>query len=262
MGLYITFPITILIEVVFPVVLGYWVIHRYHTKWRLVGIGALIFLVSQMVHIPMLDGINWLFTNNVLPTPKGYQLVLLNAVIGGLAAGLCEETARLVGFKLLKQPVQNEGGAFSLGVGHGGMESILIAGLPMALTFLSMVALKNANPSDPSMDPVTVLQIANMWKMSWITPLASALERLVAMTTQIALTLIILQVFIRKSYWFFVIAIFWHALVDGLVVGLEGTNASSVMILSLEVVLGLISAGIIWYLVFRPMAKMKAKTPN
>jgi len=257
MGLYITFPLTILIEIGFPFLLGYWVIHRYQTKWRLIWIGALIFLVSQMVHIPLLDGINWLFTNNVLPIPTGIQLILLNAVIGGLAAGVCEETARLVGFKLLKQPVQNEGGAFSLGIGHGGMESILIAGIPMALTFFSMVAFKNANPSDPSMDAVTVMQIANMWKMSWYTPLASALERLVAMTTQLALTFIVLQVFLRKSYWFFVLAIFWHALVDGLVVGVEGTNATGGMILGLEVVLGIISAGIIWYLVFR----VKTETP-
>jgi uncharacterized membrane protein YhfC len=251
MALYITFPLTILIEVGFPVFLAFWVIRRYHTSWKLVGIGGVIYLASQMLHIPILDGIGWLFTNNVLPTPTGVQLILTTAILGGLAAGLCEETARLVGFRLLKSPVQNNAGAFSLGVGHAGVESIIVAGLPMLGTFISMLALKNVDPKDPALDPTTMQQIGALWNMAWYVPLASALERLVSISTQLSFTFIVLQVFIRKSYWWFVAAIFWHALVEGLLLGLAATSLTGGFILGSEVVLGMASAGIFWYLLTR-----------
>ena len=251
MGLYITFPFAILIEIVFPVILGFWVIRHYHTSWRLVGIGGVIFLASQMVHLPLLDGIGWLYTNKVLTIPTGVQLILTTAIIEGLATGLCEETARLVGFRLLKTPAQNKAGAFSLGVGHGGVESIIMAGLPMLGTFITMLAFKGVNPNDPALDPTTVQQITSLWNSAWYIPLASTLERLVAITTQLTLTFMVLQVFIRKSYAWFVAAILWHAFIDGLLVALSASNWSEGSLLAVEVVLGVASASILWYLLIR-----------
>jgi uncharacterized membrane protein YhfC len=249
MGLYITFPLTILIEIVFPILLGYWVIRRYHTSWRLVGIGALIYLSSQVVHIPLLDGINWLYVNDYLQIPSGMQLILLNAVIGGLAAGICEETARLIGFKILKAPVQNEGGAFSLGVGHAGVESIIVAGLPMLGTFISMLAYKNVDPATTTLDADSLAQITSLWSMEWYVPLASAVERLVAIIVQISLTFIVLQVFIRKSYWYFGAAILWHAVVDGVILAVSILVSSAAIVLAVEVVFALVSGWILWYLI-------------
>ena len=252
MGLYFTFPITILIEVVFPFAFAFWVTRRFHTSWRLVGVGGLIFLISQIVQIPILDGINSLSTNKILIIPTGWQLILFNAVIGGLVAGLCEESIRLAGFKILKKPAQNNGGALTLGTGQAGVESILGAGLPMLGTFVSMVAFKTVSPQDTaSLDQATLAQLASLWQMPWLTPLASALGRLVGMMTQITLTFLILQVFVRKSYWYFGAAIVWHAFVIGLISGLASTNLSGDAILGVEVLLGLFSAGILWFLLAR-----------
>ncbi len=252
MGFYFSFPLTLLIEIILPFGVAFWIIRHYHTSWRLVGWGGVIYLASQMVYIPLLDGINSLYANHILTLPSGAQLILLNAVIGGIAGGLCEETIRLIGFKLLKKQAQNTGGAFSLGIGHAGIESIIIAGLPMLGTFISMVAYKNANLQDPTLDQATLAQIANLWQMPWLTPLAGALERMMAMITQVALAFMILQVFIRKSYWFFVAAILWHAFVNGLITGLIDTNIAGVAILGVEVVLGLCSTWILWRLLTKP----------
>ncbi len=257
MGLYITFPLTILVEIVFPVLLGYWIIRHYHTSWKLIGMGALIYLASQAVHIPLLDGVGWLFSNNVVATPTGTQLIITTAVISGLATSLCEETARLVGFKLLKAPVQTKPGAFSLGVGHGGLESILTAGLPMLGTFVAMLGLKNANPSDPNLDAATVQQVTALWGMGWYIPLAGAIERLVSITIQLTLTFIVLQVFIRKSYIWFAAALLWHAFIEGLLVGLTAMNLESGWILVVEISLGLISALMLWFL----LKRTKESTP-
>jgi uncharacterized membrane protein YhfC len=261
MGLYFTFPITILFEIVFPFIFALWVIRRFRTSWRLVGIGAVIYLVAQMVQIPLLSGITSLFTNNVSVMQSGWQLIVLNAVIGGLAVALCEETARLAGFLILKKPVQNKGGALSLGTGNAGMESILYAGLPMLGTFFSMVAYKTASPQDLSgLDQATVAQLVNLWQMPWLTPFASALERLAGMVTQMALTFLILQVFISKSYWFFGAALLWHTVVNGLITGLINTSLTGNMILGIEVILGLISAGILWYLLHKMKEQIQVST--
>ncbi len=258
LGLYITFPFAILIEIVLPVIFAYWVIRHYHTSWKLVGIGCVIYLAAQLVHIPLLDGVGWLFTNKVLVLPTGTQLIVTTGIIYGLAAGLCEETARLVGFRLLKAPAQNKDGAISLGAGHGGLESIIVAGLPMLGTFVSMVALKHANPNDPALDPTTIKQVSDLWNMAWYVPLANVLDRLVAMITQLALTFIVLQIFIRKSYRWFVAAVFWHALVVGLVVALSGSDMATGAILAIEAVLGIASGVILWYLLIRSKDQLEA----
>jgi uncharacterized membrane protein YhfC len=266
MGLYITFPIAILVEIVFPVLLGWWVIRRYHTSWKLVGIGGVIYLASQMLHIPLLNGIGWLFSNKVLSVPTGSALIVTTAIIYGLAAGLCEEIARMVGFRLLKAPVQNKAGAFSLGAGHAGVETLIVAGLPVLGTFVSMLALKNANSSDPALDAATVKQISDLWNMAWYLPLANTLDRLVEIITQMALTFMVLQLFVQKSYWWFAAAILWHAVVVGTVVALSGSNLSTGLILVFEVLLGAGSAGILWYLVRKPNdqppAPVLAKSPG
>lgn len=261
MGLYITYPLTILIEIGLPLALCLWIIRRYKTTWRLVGIGAIIYLTSQVVHIPLLDGINWLYTNNYLQLPSGLQLILLNAVVGGLAAGLCEESARLLGFKILKANVQNESGALTLGSGHAGIECLVVAGLPMLTTFLSMLAYKNIDLSTTTIDQTTLAQIASLWNAAWYVPLASAVERLISMMIQFALTFIVLQVFIRHSYIYFGAAILYHAIIDGAILAISSLPVSGLTILGSELVAGVLSGVILWYLLKQGRASESSANP-
>jgi uncharacterized membrane protein YhfC len=214
----ITFPIAILFELFFPAALAFWAVRHFKTSWKLVGIGALIFIASQVVHIPLLYGLTYLFNQQILPVPADANgKLLLNATVLGLMAGLCEETARWAGFKLLKEKFQNWKSAITLGIGHGGIESILLAGIPVLLTFISMLAVRGMDPSNPQYS-----QLATYWSQPWHLPLAGAVERLTAIIMQITLSVLVAQVFIRRSGWFYLLAVLWHAILDFLAVLLAG----------------------------------------
>lgn len=90
----------------------------------LMGVGA--FFVSQIViRIPIL---NLLSSQNWYQNFISENMILYLVLVGGLSAGLFEETARFFGAKLLKQKTTYRD-AISFGLGHAFCEIILINGL-------------------------------------------------------------------------------------------------------------------------------------
>lgn len=129
----ITFPLAILVEILFPILLAAWFIRRHKLGWRLVFYGGLGFLGSQIVHLPLLSLLTNLFTRGILPAPPFQYHVIFNAVILGLLAGICEESARLVVYTLLKNRARSWSAGVTLGIGHGGTESIFFVGSKVML---------------------------------------------------------------------------------------------------------------------------------
>lgn len=101
------------------------------------GIGALTFFVSQvLLRLPLLawwqnqaSAQVWIITNS-------YVYVWLSC----FSAGLFEETGRLISFKLLKK-TNSFYEAIAFGLGHGGIEAILLVGIP---AFSQTLSLENA----------------------------------------------------------------------------------------------------------------------
>ncbi|MDD5369496.1 MAG: YhfC family glutamic-type intramembrane protease, partial [Anaerolineaceae bacterium] len=183
----ITYPIAFLFEIIFPFVLAIWFMRRYRTSWRLFWIGALVFIGSQVLHLPFLVGLNALFVNGTLPLPPRAYLPFFNAVVGGLAAGIFEETARVVAFWRLKDQARSWKAAVTLGIGHEASESILIAGLPLLINYVVMMLVVYAPQVIPSSSISTLqAQAPLFFATTWDLPLASALERLSTFPIQIA----------------------------------------------------------------------------
>ena len=112
--------LTILIQIGAPVSLAVILLRRFKPGWIILLTGVLTFIGSQMVHLPLLSFINLLPSNlKFLLDPSIYPLNY--AILLGLLAGLCEESARWVGFKLLKQRGTSWKAALTLGAGHGGI---------------------------------------------------------------------------------------------------------------------------------------------
>ena len=57
------------------------------------------------------------------------MLIKLYALYGGLAAGLFEETGRLLAFRFILKPHTARITALSYGIGHGGIEAFWVMGL-------------------------------------------------------------------------------------------------------------------------------------
>jgi uncharacterized membrane protein YhfC len=218
--LYATYVLAILIEVLLPFALGIWFIRKYGTSWRLFGVGVLTFIASQIVHFPLLYGISELAKNFFTNIPTGV-LPFLNAVILGLAAGICEETARWVGFKLLKNRAKSFGAALTIGAGHGGVESFLV-GLVVLANFVVLLFVSSGKGAMLGLPPETLAmmgpQIGALASMPWYTPLAGAAERIFTVTMHLSLSVMVWQAFIKRSWGWFIGAVLWHAFIDGVAV--------------------------------------------
>jgi len=99
--LLISYVLSLLVMVGLPVFLAVFVTRYFRVSWWVVLAGVLTFLASQAIHYPAVLGINALFNSGSIPVPTGNWVHVVNGVIGGLLAGIAEETARWVGFKLL-----------------------------------------------------------------------------------------------------------------------------------------------------------------
>ena len=122
----ITGIISLLLPFIFIVILK----RKYKIYWLPMLVGAAIFLVfalilEQILHMLVLK-----------PSVDG-QIVLLNqspwlyVLYGVLAAGIFEETGRLLAFYSMKRKYKDVGTAVSYGIGHGGFEAIVVVGLGM-----------------------------------------------------------------------------------------------------------------------------------
>ena len=205
----------ILFEIVYPILVGLMIIRRYNTGWKLFGVGVLTFLGSQVVHLLLLSGFSELIKRGLFPSPA--LEILPYAIVVGLLAGLCEETARLTGYKILKEKGNTWGAALTLGAGHGGSESIII-GLVSLANFAVFIYIQQTGRTALG---VTPSQLSQVFNIPWTLPLAGAVERLTTLIMQLTLSIMVWIAVSRRAWGWFIAAILWHTLVDGSVLLLQ-----------------------------------------
>jgi uncharacterized membrane protein YhfC len=214
--LYFTHLLNGLLVFVFAIGLGIFLTRKFHLGWRLYWIGATTFIISQVFHIPFNQGLTLLFNRGWLPVPPPTWRIPFNAVVLGLSAGFFEEFARYATYRWWAKEARSWKHSLLLGAGHGGAEAILV-GVLILYTYIQMVALRGADLSAllPA-DQIAAAQaeISVYWSAPWYQTLLGAVERAFALPVQVALSVLVLQVFIRhQSRWLW-LAIAWHALVD------------------------------------------------
>jgi uncharacterized membrane protein YhfC len=177
--------------------------------------GVLAFFISQIVlRFPLLQLIGqtfWFQTLTMNPVPYGLFL--------GITAGLFEEFARFLACGLLLRRNRRYVDAVAFGFGHGGIEAILLAGLPLLNSLIMIVAL-NKGTLDSLVGPAQAETIAK--QLSALTPLMSSLggvERILAVCTHLGLSILVFTGFVKNKPWrYLLIAILLHAVVDAAVV--------------------------------------------
>jgi uncharacterized membrane protein YhfC len=107
-----------------------------------------------------------------------------------------------------------------LGAGHGGAEAIIL-GLLAGINVLFILGYRAGYFSAlvPAGEQTQLLDLIDaLFTVPWYRALFGALERLSAMCIQIALSLLVLQVYTRGNILWLLVAIGWHALIDVLAV--------------------------------------------
>ena len=236
--------ITISLSIIIPLLLGILLRRRFRVSWLLFGVGALTFIGSQVVHLPLN---NLLAKIGILPagTETGWMVAQM-AIVLGLTAGICEELARVVGYLILKKARRAEDGLM-LGIGHGGIEAMILIGILTAGSLAQFFMLRGVDLTTMnfSAEQITYLQSQlAVFDQSAIAGLLPLVERLMAMTLHVILSMMVLYAFQQKKRIWVLWAILYHAAVDAIAVTLS-VNAVSTAIVEL-VFFAMLLPGLYW----------------
>jgi uncharacterized membrane protein YhfC len=216
--LYLTYPLTIVIIFSIAITLGLYLKRHFRLTWRLYLIGAAVFLLSQVFHIPFNIGVGLLMERGTLPSPSPENTVIFQIIFLGLSAGIFEESARYLMYRFWAKDARSWGKSLMTGAGHGaGGEAIVFVGSILVINFLVMVAYRNSDLSSlVSPDQLQMLeqQVEAYWSVPWYDSLLPAAERILAIILHLSLSVLVLQVFTRGQVYWLGLAIFWHALAN------------------------------------------------
>ena len=134
---------------------------------------------------------------------------------GIFAAGVFEESARFLSFKLLRKKFNGIGVGLSYGIGHGGIEAVLIAGLAMVSNIIASIMFNTGNAEALGTDPAVLTQLNVLATTSPAMFLASGFERIVAISAHISLSIFVwCAVTVKGKVWMYPAAIVMHAIVN------------------------------------------------
>lgn len=212
-----SFTLAVLLMILLPAAAAAMLRRRFQAPWLLFCIGTLTFLGSQAAHLPLNDLLTKLgaLPRSVLAVEGGE--LLRACLLLGLTAGLCEETARAVGYWLLKKARRLEDGLM-LGLGHGGVEAMILGGVLSAATVSSLAPLLGSDLSALNLPAEQSAALAV--QLDWLSrsPLVAAAlplaERLLAMALHVILSVMVLRAFQKRSALYYLLALAYHALVD------------------------------------------------
>lgn len=181
----------IFITAILPIVVMVWYKRKTNVAWRAFFVGAICFFVGALVLEQLLHALVFSLVPDIMSMP------LLFTVYACLAAGVFEETARFIGLRFLcrkEKPALSTGIAY--GIGHGGIESILLAGVSYVISLIQL--------STNNLAASAVLTPGNF--------LLGAGERIFAVTLHICLSVLIWMVVTKRlPFYFYPVSILLHA---------------------------------------------------
>ncbi|MDO4862956.1 MAG: YhfC family glutamic-type intramembrane protease [Ruminococcus sp.] len=199
------------------VVLVVWMVR---TKAKLVPfwVGCLVFPVFALL---IEGGVAFVITfidNKTLGIlGKPLPLYLFSAAM----AGIFEETGRVVGMKTLMRKYRDRRDGVTYGIGHGGIESVLLVGGGAAFTLLlalltntGMLDTVTAQYSDELKDAF-MTNLRTMTENGFDTYMLGFFERISAIMLHVALSIIVFAGVRQKGkLWLYPLAIFIHFAAD------------------------------------------------
>jgi uncharacterized membrane protein YhfC len=215
-----------ILMIVLPVAFAIGVRGRTGARGMLFLAGALAFVGSQVVHMPILWAWSAATRSGVLPALGGTG----DAVVLGALAALCEEPARALVFSRLPPADRGRDAGLAVGAGHGGIEAVIFGGLAL-LGAVNLVLTQSMTEADlvalgtpPEAASAAIAQIHAALATPWYDALAGAFERGITIPFHAGCSLLVAAAVRRRSAAPFVVAIVAHALADTAGVLLVGAN--------------------------------------
>ena len=218
-GTLIMMAVNAVLGIAVPVCLSVYLVRKHHARLSTILIGAGTFILFALVLESIMHQL-------VLKGPHGASILdntLRYAIYGGLAAGVFEETGRFLSMKFLmkKEPSAPLPGV-AYGIGHGGVEMLIIFGITM-INNLVISALINSGQTDVIFSKVPDeaveqlrSQLDQLQTIGVGTLIIGIWERFSALVLHLGLSMMV-WVAVRKGgkwLWLFPAAIALHAIVD------------------------------------------------
>lgn len=215
---------SLLIAIGVPVALGIAAKRRLGAKLSALVTGAAVFAVFVL-------GLESLMHRVVLGSPLGTRIsenVWLYAAYGGMAAALFEEFGRLIAMKLCMKRTLCRENAIMYGVGHGGLEAVLIVGLAYISNIVTAAMINSGALAaqlaalDAATAETTAKQLAALWETAPGDFFLAGVERLSAITLHICLSYFVYRAVRYGEGRYFVLALALHFAVDAATVIITG----------------------------------------
>ena len=209
-----------LLMIAMPVGLAIYLTRRWKLGWGLWFIGAGTFILSQVGHIPFNSAAGAILNRTSMVNWSKPSQLIFNAIFLGLSAGLFEELFRYGMFRWWAKDARSWQKGVLAGAGHGGVEAIIL-GILVLYSFMQLAAYRNVDLA--TIVPAAQLEVAQgqittYWSATWYASLLGALERFFTIPVQIAFSVIVMQTFTRKQWFWVWLAVLYHALIDASVV--------------------------------------------
>ena len=211
--------VSALVTLVLPIVILVVARRRWRFSLWSATVGALVFVVFALLLEGGLHALVFTAIPNLPSKP------MLYTIYAALAAGVFEELGRVCGFAVLRasdRRPDDVGRALGAGIGHGGIEAMLLVGVGMVSSLVTSVSIINAGTSEAFLAGLPDAQrdiVARQFESLINTPapfyLLSIGERTIAIALHIALSVLVWMAFTgRVRRWWILGAILAHALAD------------------------------------------------
>ncbi|CEA00668.1 hypothetical protein BN1048_01041 [Jeotgalicoccus saudimassiliensis] len=184
---------------------------KFKIRWLPLLLGIAVFILfalvlEQIMHVLVLQ-----------PEPDGTIALIsqspwLYVLYGIFAAGIFEETGRLLAFLLTKRRYKDIDSAVSYGIGHGGIEAFAVVGLGMLNGIILSILI---NSGSDALSSLPVAQEDIIASQPWYMYAIAIAERILAISLHIGLSIIVFaSVMMKGRWWLFPAAILLHALAN------------------------------------------------
>jgi len=206
---------SLLLSFLFPLILAIIFIRKYKTGILpfVTGAGIFIFfalILEQLIHLLVLGA-----KSPIAETIKASPFLL--GMYGGFAAGIFEETGRLIAFLFILRKTRDWSHGVVYGIGHGGIEAWIL----LSWTYVNNLVISlmvNGGQLDTIKSALTPVQIKaiDQGVQTLISTDSSlffiaGIERVLTVIIHIGLSLLVLLAVRNRKYYYFVLAILLHA---------------------------------------------------
>ncbi len=215
--------ISALIGIAIPVVLYVYFRRKQKANHLPFWIGCATFVLFALV----LEQIAYFFMMKLPLWSTIVNNIWVYAIVGGLMAGVFEETGRFVAFKtVLRKKRGNDANALMYGAGHGGVEAVILLSATLIANIFYALQFNAGVDSAATLAVAQGLLNLQPWML-----LVGAVERIGAVALHVSLSVLVwFAAKDGKRFWLYPLAILLHLLVDAVAVILSKTGTNVLII--------------------------------